>query len=119
VVFAGGRMCPRNPPLVIGSFPAAGSAMQTHLHHLHCWCMKQASDLTVHGLPDEIMLHPQGYPLRPELAESTFLLHAATGDADYLAAGRELQVDISVGFSKASSGTCTLCQPCVQPVDTI
>lgn len=34
----------------------------------------------------------QGYPLRPELAESTFLLHAATGNAAYLAAGRELQV---------------------------
>lgn len=38
------------------------------------------------------MISIQGYPLRPELAESTFLLHAATGDAAYLAAGRELQV---------------------------
>ena len=33
----------------------------------------------------------QGYPLRPELIESTYLLHAATGDGTYLEAGRLFQ----------------------------
>ncbi len=33
----------------------------------------------------------QGYPLRPELIESTYLLHAATGDGSYLEAGRLFQ----------------------------
>jgi mannosidase alpha-like ER degradation enhancer 2 len=31
-----------------------------------------------------------GYPLRPELAESAFLLHRATGDPVYLALGRDM-----------------------------
>jgi hypothetical protein len=33
----------------------------------------------------------QGYPLRPELIESTYLLHTATGDPSYLKAGRLFQ----------------------------
>lgn len=33
----------------------------------------------------------QGYPLRPELIESTYLLHSATGDPKYLEAGRLFQ----------------------------
>ena len=33
----------------------------------------------------------QGYPLRPELIESTYLLHSATGDQKYLEAGRLFQ----------------------------
>ena len=37
----------------------------------------------------------QGYPLRPELIESTYLLHAATGDPHYLTIGRELQTDLA------------------------
>ena len=36
----------------------------------------------------------QGFPLRPELMESTFLLAAATGDASYLEAGRALQATL-------------------------
>ena len=36
----------------------------------------------------------QGYPLRPELMESTFLLAAATGNASYLEAGRALQATL-------------------------
>ena len=36
----------------------------------------------------------QGYPLRPELMESTFLLHAATRDARLLRAGRALQATL-------------------------
>ena len=36
----------------------------------------------------------QGYPLRPELMESTFLLAAATGNASYLEAGRALQASL-------------------------
>lgn len=36
----------------------------------------------------------QGYPLRPELMESTFLLAAATGNASYLQAGRTLQATL-------------------------
>ena len=33
----------------------------------------------------------QYYPLRPELMESTYLLHAATGDPGYLSAGHDMQ----------------------------
>ncbi len=36
----------------------------------------------------------QGYPLRPELMESTYLLHAATADASLLEAGRLFQATI-------------------------
>ncbi|CAL8470523.1 g10065 [Coccomyxa elongata] len=40
--------------------------------------------------------HPlqRGYPLRPELIESTYLLHAATGDGSYLEAGRLFQATL-------------------------
>ncbi|KAK9830164.1 hypothetical protein WJX72_010087 [[Myrmecia] bisecta] len=43
--------------------------------------------------------HPlqKGYPLRPELMESTYLLHAATGDPAYLAVGRTLQATLAEG----------------------
>ena len=34
-----------------------------------------------------LLLELQGYPLRPELIESTYLLHSATGDVKYLEAG--------------------------------
>lgn len=37
----------------------------------------------------------QGYPLRPELIESTYLLHAATGNAAYLEAGRLFQATLA------------------------
>lgn len=37
----------------------------------------------------------QGYPLRPELMESACLLHAATGSARYLEAGRLMQASIA------------------------
>ena len=36
----------------------------------------------------------QGYPLRPELIESTYLLHSATGDPKYLEAGRLFQATL-------------------------
>ena len=40
-------------------------------------------------------LSAQGYPLRPELIESTYLLHAATGDGTYLEAGRLFQATLA------------------------
>ncbi|KAK9826109.1 hypothetical protein WJX81_004279 [Elliptochloris bilobata] len=53
------------------------------------------------GLPELFdgglaMRHPlqRGYPLRPELVESTFILAAATGSASYLEAGRALQATL-------------------------
>ncbi|KAK9821875.1 hypothetical protein WJX74_008265 [Apatococcus lobatus] len=54
------------------------------------------------GLPELFdisitQLHPvqRSYPLRPELIESTYLLHSITGDDKYLKAGRALQETIA------------------------
>eukprot|EP00951_Prasinocladus_malaysianus_P005245 scaffold37258_cov47-Prasinocladus_malaysianus.AAC.2 len=44
--------------------------------------------------------HPmeKGYPLRPELIESTYLLHSETGDPRYLEVARDLQQYATKGF---------------------
>ncbi|KAK9856425.1 hypothetical protein WJX84_012362 [Apatococcus fuscideae] len=54
------------------------------------------------GLPELFdisvtQLHPvqRSYPLRPELIESTYLLHSITGDAKYLQAGRTIHETIA------------------------
>ena len=41
-------------------------------------------------MPSRVYLCTAGYPLRPELMESTFLLHAATGDPRLLSVGAAL-----------------------------
>jgi Glycosyl hydrolase family 47 len=65
--------------------------MQTRMQHPPR-CRTTSPTWLPFGWSDGDAFSLQGYPLRPELAESTYLLHAATGDAAYLAAGRELQV---------------------------
>ena len=53
----------------------------------------------------------QGYPLRPELMESTFMLYEATGDDAYLRAGQALQQrllarnQVECGFAGVSDVT--------------
>ena len=49
----------------------------------------------------------QYYPLRPELMESTYLLHAATGDARYQRAGRTMQRTL-LKRNKAACGFASL-----------
>ena len=46
---------------------------------------------TAHFCIGATSLLTQGYPLRPELMESTFMLYEATGDDAYLRAGEALQ----------------------------
>ena len=53
----------------------------------------------------------QGYPLRPELMESTFMLYEATGDDAYLRAGDALRARlqdrnrVECGFAGVSDVT--------------
>ena len=53
------------------------------------------------GVLISILLCLQSYPLRPELIESTYLLHSVTGDPKYLQAGRALQETIADKTTRA------------------
>ncbi len=72
----------------------AAARLHTNFHRL--W--RRYGLLPEHFNIQQVTWHPhlpRGYPLRPELIESTYVLYRATGDQLYLHAGKELMRDLN------------------------
>ncbi|GMH01310.1 hypothetical protein Nepgr_003149 [Nepenthes gracilis] len=86
--------------VLVGDIPAANSS---HREFFHVW--KAFGVLPERYLLDHQMLHPteKYYPLRPELAESTFYLYQATKDPWYLEVGESIMKSLNQ-YTKVKGG---------------
>ncbi|XP_068464757.1 alpha-mannosidase I MNS5 isoform X2 [Phaseolus vulgaris] len=86
--------------VLIGDLSAANSS---HREFFHVW--KRYGVLPERYLLDHQMIHPteKYYPLRPELAESTFYLYQATKDPWYMEVGESIVNSINL-YTKVEGG---------------
>ncbi|KAL9439262.1 hypothetical protein AB3S75_024841 [Citrus x aurantiifolia] len=86
--------------VLVGDIAAANSS---HREFVHVW--KKFGVLPERYLLDHLMLHPteKYYPLRPELAESTFYLYQATKDPWYLEVGESIVNSLN-SYTKVDGG---------------
>ncbi|KAH8493105.1 hypothetical protein H0E87_022381 [Populus deltoides] len=86
--------------VLVGDIEAANSS---HREFVHVW--KKFGVLTERYLLDHQMLHPteKYYPLRPELAESTFYLYQATKDPWYIEVGEAIVDSLNL-YTKVEGG---------------
>ncbi|KAM3703824.1 hypothetical protein ACB098_04G125900 [Castanea mollissima] len=86
--------------VLVGDIAAANSS---HREFFHVW--EKFGVLPERYLLDHQMLHPteKYYPLRPELAESTFYLYQATKDAWYLKVGESIVNSLNL-YTKVEGG---------------
>ncbi|XP_050255916.1 alpha-mannosidase I MNS5 [Quercus robur] len=86
--------------VLVGDIAAANSS---HREFFHVW--EKYGVLPERYLLDHQMLHPteKYYPLRPELAESTFYLYQATKDSWYLKVGESIVNSLNL-YTKVEGG---------------
>jgi hypothetical protein len=72
----------------------AAAAQRTHAAFMSVWRRVGFTPEGYNLAAQAVQPGQASYPLRPELAESTYHLYAATGDAAYLAAGRDMVVSL-------------------------
>ncbi|XP_075661400.1 alpha-mannosidase I MNS5-like isoform X1 [Castanea sativa] len=86
--------------VLVGDIAAANSS---HREFFHVW--EKFGVLPERYLLDHQMLHPteKYYPLRPELAESTFYLYQATKDSWYLKVGESIVNSLNL-YTKVEGG---------------
>ncbi|CAK9138659.1 unnamed protein product [Ilex paraguariensis] len=86
--------------VLVGDIAAANSS---HREFFHVW--KKFGVLPERYLLDHQMLHPteKYYPLRPELAESTFYLYQATKDPWYIEVGESIVDSLNL-YTKVEGG---------------
>lgn len=86
--------------VLVGDVAAANSS---HREFFHVW--KKFGVLPERYLVDLLMLHPteKYYPLRPELAESTFYLYQATKDPWYLEVGESIMSSLNL-YTRVEGG---------------
>eukprot|EP00258_Populus_trichocarpa_P010384 XP_002318019.3 alpha-mannosidase I MNS5 isoform X2 [Populus trichocarpa] len=86
--------------VLVGDIEAANSS---HREFVHVW--KKFGVLPERYLLDHQMLHPteKYYPLRPELAESTFYLYQATKDPWYIEVGEAIVDSLNL-YTKVEGG---------------
>ncbi|XP_059441472.1 alpha-mannosidase I MNS5 [Corylus avellana] len=86
--------------VLVGDIAAANSS---HREFFHVW--ERFGVLPERYLLDHQMLHPteKYYPLRPELAESTFYLYQATKDSWYLEVGESIVDSLNL-YTKVEGG---------------
>ncbi|KAK3035802.1 hypothetical protein RJ639_034618 [Escallonia herrerae] len=88
------------PGVLVGDIPAANSS---HREFFHIW--EKFGVLPERYLLDHLILHPteKYYPLRPELAESTFYLYQATRDPWYIEVGASIVDSLNL-YTKVEGG---------------